>query len=82
MARSLRRGPVVVEHGRDHDRRAGRDRYHADQRPLFEDRNDDRTSVLCIREAPACRTHSEPPFGPRQVVCLHEAVVFWQSAII
>ena len=39
MARSLRRGPIVVEYGRDHDRRAGRDRYHADQRPLFEDRN-------------------------------------------
>ncbi len=67
---TLRRGPFVVEHDRDHDHRAGRDRYYADQRPLFEDRDDDRSSVLCIREAPACHTHSEPPFGPQQVVWL------------
>ena len=38
---------------------------------FFEDGGDDRPPViLCLREAPACHTHSETPFGPLQVVCL------------
>ena len=66
MARSLRRSEIVVKHGRDHDHRAGRDRYRADHRPRFKDGDDDRPPVIVclVREAPACHTHSEPSGWP------------------
>ena len=56
IARSIRRRPIVVEHDRDHDHRAGRDRYRADHRPLFEDGDDGRppvSFVLCAKRQPA-----------------------------
>ena len=69
-ARSIRRRPFVVKRDRHHDHRASRDRCRADHRPFFEDGDDDCPPViLClVREAPACHTHSESPFGPQQVV--------------
>ena len=86
MARSIRRRPFVVEHDRNHGHRAGRDRCRADQRPRFEDGDYDRSPViLClVREAPACHTHSESPFGPQQVVFSYqrEVLAFWRPAII
>jgi hypothetical protein len=65
MARSLRRSEIVVEHGRDHDQRAGRDCYLAHHRPRFEDGDDDRPSVIVclIREAPACHTQANASRG-------------------
>ena len=46
---------IVVEHDRDHDYRADRDRCRADHRPLFEDGDDDpvRFFVLCAKRQPA-----------------------------
>src|SRR6187200_2079934 len=70
MARSMRRRPIVVEHDRNHGHRTGRDCCSAEHRPYFEDGDDDLPPVILwlVREAPACHTHSEPPFGPPAVV--------------
>ena len=60
--RSLR--PILAEHDPDHDHRAGRDHHRADDRQPFEDSENGCPPPMVSREAPACHTHSETPFGP------------------
>src|ERR1700730_79958 len=60
--RSLR--PIIAEHDPDHDHRAGCDHHPADHRQLFEDSDNGCPPPMVSREAPACHTHSETPFGP------------------
>ena len=60
--RSLR--PILAEHDPDHDHRAGCDHHRADHRQLFEDSDNGCPPPMVSREAPACHTHSETPFGP------------------
>jgi hypothetical protein len=60
--RSLR--PILAEHDPDHDHRAGCDHHRADPRQLFEDSENGCPPPIVSREAPACHTHSETPFGP------------------
>src|ERR1700738_1881346 len=64
--RSLR--PILAEHDPDHDHRAGCDHHRADHRQLFEDSEKGCPSPMVSREAPACHTHSETPFGPSSEV--------------
>jgi hypothetical protein len=60
--RSLR--PIPAEHDPDHDHRAGCNHHRADRRQLFEDSENGCPPPMVSREAPACHTHSETPFGP------------------
>jgi hypothetical protein len=55
--------PILAEHDPDHGHRAGCDDQRADHRQLFEDSDDGCPPPMVSREAPACHTHSETPFG-------------------
>jgi hypothetical protein len=60
--RSLR--PILAEHDPDDDHRAGCDHHRADHRQLFEDSENCCPPPMVSREAQACHTHLETPFGP------------------